>query len=244
MPKRRVYNKRQRSYYGGPMRSDAYYRKAAIALRSIPLSLKPELKFNDEEVDNKNFSTSWITMMPADNTISGVAIGDLGNERDGRCYYIHSIHLRMFATAPFEIDSNAPLNDLIGRVMVVLDTQANGTTVVPTDIMNGAFIEDFLAFRNLNNSKRFRVLWDKTFVLRRDGQTATIDSGDFLKFHAPAPVTQVYHFNRRFKKPIKVVTLDATGNIGAISDNAIVVIGTANTTNMQLQYHSRMRFTG
>lgn len=244
MPKHRVYNKRPRSYYGGRIKSDAFYRKAAIALRKMP-SMLPELKFNDEEVDAKAFSTSWITMMPADNTISGVAQSITDEGRDGRCYYIHSIHMRWYAEAAVVEDGPDPFNDLLGRIMVVLDTQANGTAVTPTDVMEGGFIEDYLAYRNLNHVKRFRVLYDKTFRMTRIGQTAVHNVVlDSTTYSTPTTRTPVYHFNKRFAKPIKVVTEGTDGTIASISDNAIVVIGTANTAGMFLQYHSRLRFTG
>ena len=222
----------------------AWEKKGWVVAKKARMTPQLELKFNDEEVDNKNFSTSWITMMPADDTISGVAKGDDENQRDGRVYHIHSVHMRMFATAPAQTQQTTPFNDLKGRVVVLLDKQVNEAVLTPTDVFVGGLIEDFLAFRNLQHTSRFTILWDKKFILRRDGQTATNTSGDVLRFHAPAPVTSTFNFNKTFAKPIKVITVNEFGTIASISDNAIVVIGTANTTNMQLQYHSRVRFTG
>ncbi len=206
---------------------------------------RPEIKFHDEEVDAKSFSsTTWITMMPADDIISGVAQGDTESSRDGRVYYIHSVHLKMFINTEQTVDSVLPFNDLQGRVIIGIDTQSNGLVIAPNDVMDTSGTEDWLAFRNLKNSKRFRVLWDKQFTLRNPEQMVTVNSADLRRFHSPAITTPVYSFNRRFKKPIKVTCTGTDGTIASISDNSIFVIGTANTTTLALQYQSRIRFSG
>ncbi len=208
-----------------------------------PPQYRPELKFLDEEVATKNFTTSWSNLMPGDNTISGVAQGDGDSDRDGRVYYINSIHMSMFCVSPADLATSQPQPDVIGRVMVVLDTQANETTVVASEIMNASFGEDYLAYRNLKFSKRFRVLWDKTFKLTHNGTTSQ-DGGGPITYSINQTSTPIFKFNKRFKKPIKVVTTDASGTIGGISDNAIVVIGSCNDATTFIHYHSRVRFTG
>ncbi len=211
---------------------------------TIPPSLRPELKFTDEVVDTQNFTVAWKTMMPADNTISGVAQGDGDSDRDGRVYYIHSCHMSCFMVSPANQGVTNLVPDVIGRLMIVLDTQANETVVTPGDIMITSANEDYLSYRNLKHSSRFRVLWDKSFKLTHNGNTSQVDSADFVRYSVNQTSTPIFKFNKRFKTPIKVVTTDNDGTIGSISDNAIVVIGSCNDATTVLHYHSRVRFTG
>lgn len=53
-------------------------------------------------------------------------------------------------------------NDSI-RIILYQDKQCNGATATVTDILDGAF---FKAWRNLENSGRFRLLWDRTIDLQ------------------------------------------------------------------------------
>lgn len=48
----------------------------------------------------------------------------------------------------------------LNRVLLVLDRQANGAAPIYGDIITGGEIDDFT---NLNNRRRFRILWDKVF---------------------------------------------------------------------------------
>ncbi len=201
-----------------------------------------ELKFADIETDSDAFATSWATMEDGTNqSISGVAQGDGESQRDGRTYFIHSIHIRCNVESPSQESQVTPLSNLRGRFCLVLDTQTNGAQLTATDVMDGGGTDDVLAFRNLQHSKRFRVLWDKSWILKREGQT---NEGAIDLFAAPFATTNVFQFHKDFKTPVKVICQATTAVIAAISDNSFHIIGVSDSTVARLNMQVRIRFTG
>ncbi len=202
----------------------------------------PELKFADIETDSDAFAVTWSTMEDATNdSIAGVAQGDGESQRDGRTYFIHSIHIRCNIEAASQESQVTPLSNLRGRICLVWDTQTNGTQLTATDVMDGGGTDDILAFRNLQHSKRFRILWDKSWVLKREGQT---NEGAIDLFAAPYATTPTFQYHRRFKKPIKVICQATTAVIAAISDNSFHIIGVSDSTVARMNMQVRIRFTG
>ncbi len=201
-----------------------------------------ENKFLDLEVTDDAFATSWAAMNPASSVdcISAVAQGDGESNRDGRVYFINSIHLRGTIDMPVAESAAAPRSDVYARIALVWDTQANAATVTATDVMDGGQTEDWLAFRNLQNTKRFRVLKDMT---RRIVVSQQMNEGAVNLFASTGAIVP-WTMNVRFKKPVKVTCVGTTGVIASISDNAFHVIGCANSTVCELNYQSRIRFTG
>ncbi len=201
-----------------------------------------EMKFADIETDSDAFAVTWSTMEDATNdSISGVAQGDGESQRDGRIYWIHSIHIRCNVEAASQESQVTPLSNLRGRFMLVWDTQTNGAQLTATDVMDGGGTDDVLAFRNLQHSKRFRVMWDKQWVLARPGQT---NEGGVNVFAAPYATTGTFIYNKRFKNPVKVICQATTAVIAAISDNSFHIIGVADSTVARLNMQVRIRFTG
>ncbi len=201
-----------------------------------------ELKFADIETDSDNFAVTWATMEDATNdSIAGVAQGDGESQRDGRTYFIHSIHIRCNVEVPSSEAQATPLSDQRGRFCLVWDTQTNGTQLTATDVMDGGGTDDIHSFRNLQHSKRFRVLWDKTWVIRRNGQS---NEGGIDSFAAPFATTNSMVYHKRFKTPVKVICQLTTAVIAAISDNSFHIIGVADSTTARLSMQVRIRFTG
>lgn len=201
----------------------------------------PEVKFVDVEVDSDAFALTWATMEDATNdSIAGVAQGDGESQRDGRKYFIHSIHIRCSMRKANEESSNSPKNDIKGRICLVWDTQTNGAQLVATDVMDGGLTDDTLAFRNLQHTKRFRVIWDKSFVIKLTGQT---NEGAANLFANGITTTPIYRFNKHFKKPVPVICSLTTAVVAAISDNSFHIIGVASETNALLNMQVRVRFT-
>jgi len=200
-----------------------------------------EMKFADIEANADAFATSWATMEDATNdSVSGVAQGDGESQRDGRKYNIHSIHIRARINVLTVESGGAPLGDLHGRICLVWDTQTNGSQLTATDVMDGGLTDDTLAFRNLQHTKRFRVLWDRSWKINRK-QT---NEGAVNLFASGNETTAIMTFNRRFKTPIPVICQATTGVIAAISDNSLHIIGVANSSTALLNYQVRLRFTG
>jgi len=199
------------------------------------------MKFADFQTTSDAFATTWAAMDPAISSISGVAQGDGESERDGRIFMIHSIMIRCHVAATTLEAQATPFEDLRGRICLVLDTQTNGAQLTATDVMDGGQTDDTQAFRNLQHTKRFRILWDKKWHLRRIGQT---NEGAVDSFAAPTSTTPQYVYYKRFKKPIKVICTGTTTAITAISDNSLHIIGVANSVLALHNMQVRIRFTG
>ncbi len=199
-----------------------------------------ELKFVDTQTNADAFSVTWDTMEDATNdSVSGVALGDSESQRDGRVYYIHNINIRARVHASSSESQVTPQSNLVGRFCLVWDTQTNGTQLTATDVMDGGQTDDVLSFANLQNSQRFRILWDKSFILKR----SITNEGAINLFATPDDTSGIFIFNRSFKRPIKVVCTGTDATISSISDNSLHIIGVANNTAILLNMQIRVRFT-
>ncbi len=201
-----------------------------------------EMKFADIETDNDAFATTWATMEDATNdSISGVAQGDGESQRDGRIYNIHSVHIRCVAHVAASESVVNPQSTFRGRICLVWDTQTNGAQLTATDVMDGGLTDDTLAWRNLQHTKRFKVLWDKDFTIIPYGQT---NEGGVNLFANGSYTSRIFKYNKVFSKPIKVICQATTAVIAAISDNSLHIIGVANSAAVLLNMQVRIRFTG
>ncbi len=223
-------------------------RRVGAARLSIPRRLNVrtggflglELKFSDEVIVNDAFATTWATMTAGVDVLSGVAQGDGEIQRDGRKYLIHSISVKLRVHAIAIESATAPDDDLHGRFALVLDTQTNGAQLTATDVMVGSTNEDRLSFRNLQQVKRFRVLWDRSFLLKRQ----VVNEGAANLFATNLVSTPIIRFTKIFSKPVEVICTGTGAAVSAISNNSIHMIGIANNTLALLSYQSRIRFTG
>ncbi len=198
-----------------------------------------EKKFADFEANSDAFASTWATMEDATiKSVSGVALGDTESQRDGRVYHISSIHMRCTVNRIAAEASANPASDLKGRICLIWDTQTNGAQMVATDAMDGGQTDDTLSFRNLQHSKRFKVLWDKYWYLRTDNMA----QGAVDTFATGSQTTSIMRYNKTFKKPLKVICEGTTNAIDSLSDNSIHVIGIANSTSAVLNYQVRIRF--
>lgn len=203
-----------------------------------------ENKFADFTVSDDAFSLTWAGGEMEDGTalsVSAVAQGDGESQRDGRVYYINSVHIKGFVKRTTAEQSATPLPDVLCRIALVWDTQTNGAQLNAEDVFKTiASTEDVNSFRNLQFSKRFIVLKDKHIRVHLDNQT---NEGAIDKFACPDTIIP-FTINKKFSKPIKVRCTGTTAAISSISDNSLHIIGTAQTASLQLTYESRVRFTG
>lgn len=240
--------KRKRTMYaGGPKPKYRKYHPGLTAGALIKRQQRTagflgiETKFFDVEADQDAFAVSWATMEPATTNLTAVAQGDGESNRDGRRYAIKSIHLKGHVEAPAVESNPAPVPDQLTRICLVWDTQTNGAQLTATDVMDGGQTVDVLSFRNLQFTKRFRVLYDKTIMLPVG--TANTNEGSINLF-ANALIRRSFKFNKTFDPPIQV-TMSGTGaDIANVTDNSIHMIGVSVTTLPTLTYQCRIRFVG
>lgn len=204
-----------------------------------------ESKFLDSELTATTLTVNWTSLNPTGtgctNSISVPAQGDGESDRDGRVYYIQSVHVKGAITTSATESEAAPEGDGYARVILYWDTQSNKAEATATDIMDAGGTDDFLAFRNLQNSKRFIVLKDKIIKIK-----PMLTNEGAINSFSQAPSYQFFKFNKKFKKPIKVRCTGTTANVSSVSDNnfgiAALVNSQTNIPAAQIQYQARIRF--
>ncbi len=201
-----------------------------------------EKKFEDKAIT----STALVATVagaehnPTGDCLNSVAQGDGESQRDGRKYKMHSIHIKGFLQQPGTSTKGGTANC---RVAVVIDTQANGAAMNAEDCFKetGAGSQSVQAFRNLQFSGRFVVLYDKTFTLNRLSSLGNGTAND------SSEVIQNFNINVNIPEKHSVVVTDGTtANVTAITNNAIHFLAWVNdvTDAPNVRYESRLRFTG
>ncbi len=199
-----------------------------------------EKKFYDTSIVNTATSTTWAAVEDATaDTISAVAQGDGESDRDGRVYEIHSLHIRGIISSDLSEGAASPINDSFVRIAVVLDTQTNGAQLTATAVHETGGTPDYLSFRNLQNTGRFKILYDKSFVIKPQ----SMNEGAVNSFAGNSAFRQ-FIINKTFKTPIKVRCTGTTAVVGSIADNSLHVIAISDVTTNNITYKSRIRFTG
>lgn len=134
---------RKRTY-----RKRRYYKKSTKEFKQILLA--PTIPMN---------SAGSVTLL------NGLERGDDLGYRDGREVNFRSIEMKFsnFSTVGTGITQ-------IHRMLLVQDKNPNATTPAILDILTGA---SSVATRNLNNRKRFKILWDKVVVVNGSGLSGT-----------------------------------------------------------------------
>ncbi len=199
-----------------------------------------ELKFIRTQSVADAFTTAWANM--EDGTmlcLNGIAQGDGEEERIGRIAWIHSIHIKGLIFDVGRDNQAAPINDYSVRLALVLDTQTNAAVPTPSDVFDILQSQDLLAFRNLQHTHRFKVLWDRIFVISK----TNVGQGAITLFGSSGD-SRIFSVNKVFKPPLKVQFKLGTPVIGAITDNSLHLMGIATSTadTPQVTYQVRLRF--
>lgn len=202
-----------------------------------------ELKFGDFELVAGTISTAWASLNPGTiDCLSAIAQGGEESNRIGRVYWIHSIHIQgEINTATLE-SAVFPPDSAIIRLVMVMDKQTNGNAVVASTVMDAGQTTDVHAFRNMQNQKRYWIMWDHKFVFRRQ----YVNEGSINLF-ANGDERYIFRHYHVFKKPIKVNMKGATtaGIVDNVEDNSISLIGISNeTTIFKISYQCRIKFWG
>ena len=170
--------------------------------------------------------------------LNAIAQGDGNTQRDGRRVVMHSVHVKgriHFAN----VNVSTPSSPMC-RLMLVLDTQTNGAQLSADNVLqNTTTTLETLAWRNLQYSQRFRVLWDRMYKLEPRGlafinaanQYTTLASAKFM-----------------INKKLALVTnySGTAATIATITDNSLHIICYADDdlgATGSLAYSSRVRFT-
>lgn len=205
-------------------------------------ALTAEVKFADFQAVNDAFATSWATMEDATiKCISAVALGNTESTRIGRKMSIVGLNIRGTVNAAVLEAQVNPMAESYCRIVIVCDKQTNAADITPANVYDEGQTENWLAFRNLQFSTRFRILMDKTIVIKPN----LVAQGAIDLF--ATNLTKIpWNFNLTLKRPINVLYKADDAEIASITDNSIHVIGVCSSTGPtpSLSYQARLRFTG
>lgn len=175
--------------------------------------------------------------------LNAAAQGDTQIDRRGREAAFSSVQWRARWYFPPDVTSANMPNDVLLRVVLLVDKQPNGTLItgdqpfepIPTDN------DDIHGFYDLSDvPNRFRILKDKTFHIPNPAANYRPATADNIW----GGHTGVIKLSYRFKTPL-ITTWEGTGaDYANMVSNAIYVVGICNTTYMQFVTGSRCRFRG
>lgn len=197
-----------------------------------------ELKFIDTVKTGTALGQSWTggEYDPAANGLCCPTKGTGPSNRDGDHIVIKKIQIR--GTVMMQIQSNqddvaAPVDY---AVMLVWDKQTNGAQLNAEDVMVSTDPEEF-SYRNLQYSKRFRILKDWRGALH---QTNAFTDG----VNTGSTVGNSHHFQCILNVHIPVDFKGDAGSISDIVDNSLHIIACTSASGLYIAYHARVRFVG
>lgn len=210
-----------------------------------------ELKFLDVTWNGVTISTSTDgadgEMLPSagcTGCISAPVQGDGEQERDGRKYTIKAVSFSGTISTSAAVNQ-ADAADAAGYyVCLVHDKQTNASTMVSENVFinPGTTAFSMLPFplRNLQNSKRFRIL-DSKYIRPGDMYAITDGTNTGSLSNQTSPT-----FSLSWHGNMQVNSVGTTANVSSVSDNSIsVIMYTANTLGTPVLYgKSRVRFVG
>jgi len=178
-------------------------------------------------------SGSNITAVPSAGQIlliNGVSQGTDYNARIGRKILLKSLLVR-FTLTPNSGVTNGSVGDIV-RIMIVYDSQTNGTQPVVADILQTSTFDDPI---NLTNRDRFKILTDKFLTMGAFTMTGT----PALATGSPQP-----KYFKIYKKFNLDVIFGGTGNtVGSVQTGGIFLfIMSLNNQITNLTHNSRIRF--
>lgn len=201
-----------------------------------------ELKYNDiNGLDNAIITDSGTRLTLLSGQPLDILVGPKATERIGRQIILKSIHLRGVLTLPGTATSSAV--DQV-RILIVWDTQTNGQAISPSDFLQETTIggatgtpvqADIDAFKNMQNSDRFRLLYDKIFSLK----AAATDPATSV------PVERRINIFRKLNIPITYDDIvEAGGGVARIKSNHVTIWAISRHNIARISNQIRIRYTG
>lgn len=160
MPRTYNYSSKSHNRRRGFKKRGKIYGAAAYQLykdvRYLKSLVNVEFKYDDTTVSGGNVDNNGTVTY-----ISGIQQGDAGTQRDGNQVKVVSLQLRG------EVSQNPSATDTTLRTMIVCDTKPrSGVGISITDVLDTINVN---SFRNLNNRKRFWIMYDRNTYLSING---------------------------------------------------------------------------
>jgi len=214
------------------------------------LAIKANAKANyalsqlNAEVKMKELSTGHnITVTPTVNCLNALAQGTSNGTRVGDSVRWTQIQMRA------RLDGHATVDNIV-RLILVRDKQPRGSFPNYTDIYDGTpTITNVMQFRNLDNIKRFDILWDKFFVIPAQNSGSShvrvIEKVWDLQNQTRSAKKQARYGNRPNKSINETnYGLGNTGGVADISENGffLLTVGDNTASPVDFDTHIRMRY--
>lgn len=240
---------RKRSYSGKRSASRKKFRRSTAKGRPMRFGAAAnarsggfngiELKFIDYRVTSPGFAlAATVTTAEHDPTgigsISAIAQGDGEENRDGRKCTLTAVNVKGFVTLQALNNDLIAQNPVTCRVALVWDTQTNGVQLNSEDVFTQGLAP--YGYRNLQYTKRFKVLADRTFTMNYGGGAGS-GTNDWVGDR------QEFSFNKKINIP--VLHSGTTAVVASCTDNSLHIIAWASDgAKINLNYNSRIRFVG
>lgn len=228
--RRRTFGRPLARQNGFTRRAGYYGRYHAAFAANVPaFQQKVELKFKDTNLVSTNISN--IGSIPL-SSLNIIPQGTGENNRIGRNVLVTKLMFK----GELELQSQVSTTDAhdIVRIIVYWDQQTNGAPAVVLDVLESL---DINAFRNLANSKRFKILYDKKYVMNTGA--ATVVSSAIVT----APITRNVNYYINMRMPVEFNS--TAGTIDEIKSNNLGVIYISKHVNItQIKGKFRIRYTG
>lgn len=173
-------------------------------------------------------TTNNVTTTPVITLLNGAATGTDFTDRIGRKIIMRSLYVKGVIYPEDDITTESIL-----RCIIVYDMQANGAAPVITDVLKSSAP---LSQLNLNNRDRFKVLYDKHYIIGKTNNTAT---------QAVSNGHNLFQFKKFIRLRHEVLFSGTTAAIGSIQTGSLYFIflsSTAAGSSPNITWSSRIRF--
>lgn len=186
-----------------------------------------ELKFHDVD-----FSNSVVSAIGKIEQLLEIKQGTTESERIGRKCTIKTIGLRVIAKLP-PVTVQANSSDTL-RFMLILDKQTNGAPATPSEVLQTA---DILEYKNVANSTRFEIIWDKSITIN-----AQAGAGNGTTDNDTFEMQQWLYYFKKVHIPIEYN--NTLGAITEIRSNNLFLLQFSEKGLIQTRTKARIRFVG
>lgn len=198
--------------------------------------VQQELKFLDKTHPSADPIPAAGQIIPS---ILLIPQGDGHDQRIGRKVFLNKIHQSINITLK-NVPATQPdgqVSDVV-RVIMYMDTQTNGAAATVAMILATATYD---AWRNLNNSERFKILYDKTIVLNRAAVVgAAAGAYDAIEISRSIQI----HKNLNNMPITYDPVVGVEGTIDEMKQNNIGLLYISKNAECLLTNNSRIRYSG
>ena len=204
---------------------------ASLNRKLNKLAKDEELKFHDVNVIDAVVSSTGSYQ----GSLAIIAIGTGDSQRIGRKIRIKSIfaHITLVLSG-INDQADRPVGDIV-RIIVHVNKQTNGAQGSVTSLLVSS---NYDAYRNLNNSNRYRVLLDRTYAInpRTDRTDGTLTD--------TSSTTVQYHKEAMTGLDLVIDYAADDGTLSTNTSNSLNVLFIARSSLTLLDVNFRIRYTG